>query len=75
MSVLTLIVNDKPITAAAGETLLSAAAQAGIAIPTLCHLDGLSEAAACRMCLVEVAGNSRLQAACVTRAAPRSATC
>ena len=69
MSVLTLTVNDKPITAATGETLLSAAGQAGIAIPTLCHLDGLSEAAACRLCLVEVEGSPRLQAACVTRAA------
>ena len=69
MSVLTLTVNDKPITAATGETLLSAAGQAGIAIPTLCHLDGLSEAAACRLCLVEVVGSPRLQAACVTRAA------
>jgi len=69
MAVLTLTVNEQPITAAAGETILSAAREAGIAIPTLCHLDGVSEAGACRLCLVEVAGSARLQAACVTRAA------
>ena len=69
MAVLTLTVNEQLITAAAGETILSAAREAGIAIPTLCYLDGVSEAGACRLCLVEVAGSARLQAACVTRAA------
>jgi bidirectional [NiFe] hydrogenase diaphorase subunit len=68
MAVLTLTVNDHPITATDGETILDAARTAGVNIPTLCHLDGVSEAAACRLCLVEVSGSNRLQAACVTRA-------
>jgi len=36
-------------------------------IPTLCHLEGLSEVGACRLCLVEVKGARRLLPACVTR--------
>jgi bidirectional [NiFe] hydrogenase diaphorase subunit len=68
MPVVTLIVDDHAVTAADGETILSAARHAGIHIPTLCHLDGVTEAAACRMCLVEVAGSNKLQPACVTRA-------
>lgn len=69
MAVLTLTVNDQPITATSGQTILEAARDAGIAIPTLCHLDGVSEAGACRLCLVEVGGTNRLMASCVTAAA------
>ena len=69
MAVVTLTIDDKPVSARAGETILAAAAEAGIQIPTLCHMDGVSEAAACRLCLVQVEGRGRLQAACVTAAA------
>ena len=37
-----------------------------IDIPTLCHLDGLSERGGCRLCLVEVQGTNRLLPACIT---------
>jgi bidirectional [NiFe] hydrogenase diaphorase subunit len=69
MAVVTLTINDQPISAREGETILMAAREAGIDIPTLCHLDGVSEAGACRLCLVEIDGSPRLQAACVTRVA------
>jgi bidirectional [NiFe] hydrogenase diaphorase subunit len=69
MTVNTLTIDGKPVTARAGETLLQAAREAGVFVPTLCHLEGLSEAAACRLCLVEVEGNPRLLPACVTAAA------
>ena len=65
MAVKTLTIDGKLVSAREDETLLDAAREAGIPIPTLCHLDGLSEAGACRLCLVEVGG--RLQPACVTR--------
>ncbi len=39
----------------------------GIPIPSLCHLDGLSVWGACRLCLVEIAGQNRLFSACSTR--------
>lgn len=66
MAVVTLTINGQAVSARAGETLLAAAKEAGVPIPTLCHLDGVSEAAACRLCLVEVEGRGRLQASCVT---------
>jgi bidirectional [NiFe] hydrogenase diaphorase subunit len=69
MVVMTLTIDGQAVSARPGETLLSAAREAGIAIPTLCHLDGLSDVGACRLCLVEIAGSPRLQPACVTRAA------
>jgi bidirectional [NiFe] hydrogenase diaphorase subunit len=69
MPVLTLTIDDHAVTANEGETLLAVAREAGISIPTMCHLDGVSDVAACRLCLVEIAGSNRLQAACVTKAA------
>src|SRR5579885_2639425 len=69
MSVVTLTIDGKPVSARQGETVLEAARDAGISIPTLCHLDGLGDVGACRLCLVEVGDKGRLQPACVTRAA------
>jgi bidirectional [NiFe] hydrogenase diaphorase subunit len=64
--VLTLSIDGKDVSAREDETLLTVARQNGIAIPTLCHLDGLSERGACRLCIVEVKGSPRLLPACVT---------
>lgn len=47
-------------------TVLQAAAQVGIQIPTLCYLEGINEIGACRVCMVEVAGIEQLMAACTT---------
>jgi bidirectional [NiFe] hydrogenase diaphorase subunit len=63
----TLRIDGADISARADQTILEAAREHNIAIPTLCHLDGLSDVGACRMCLVEVAGTSRLFPSCVTR--------
>jgi len=48
-----------------GSTILEAAKQAGIKIPTLCYMKETNEIGACRVCLVEVEGARGLQAACV----------
>jgi bidirectional [NiFe] hydrogenase diaphorase subunit len=69
MGVVTLHIDDLAISANEGQTLLEAAREHGIAIPTLCHLDGVSDIGACRLCLVELAGSPRLFPACVTRVA------
>ncbi len=45
-------------------TILDAARQAGIMIPTLCYWPGLNEIGACRVCVVEVEGFERLFTAC-----------
>jgi formate dehydrogenase alpha subunit len=50
----------------AGETILAAAARAGIEIETLCHVPGLAPDGGCRRCVVEIAGRSELAASCHT---------
>ena len=67
MAVVTLIINDQIVTAQEGESLLNVLREQGIEIPTLCHLDGLSERGGCRLCMVEIEGSNRLQASCVTK--------
>jgi bidirectional [NiFe] hydrogenase diaphorase subunit len=69
MAVVTLMIDGQMVTAPAGQTVLDAAREAGIRIPTLCQLDGVSRPGACRLCLVEVAGTNRLAASCVTAVA------
>ena len=66
MAVKTLTIDGKHVGAEESETILEAATDAGINIPTLCRLDGLSNVAACRLCLVEVAGTKRLLPSCTT---------
>lgn len=46
-------------------TILEAAKEAGIGIPTLCFLKDVNEVGCCRMCIVEVEGAKAMQAACV----------
>jgi bidirectional [NiFe] hydrogenase diaphorase subunit len=65
----TLTIDGILTSARDGETVLQAAREAGVRVPTLCHFDGLSEVGACRLCLVEVEGRSDLAASCVTRVA------
>lgn len=67
MAVRTLTIDDRAVSAQADETILHAAREAGVEIPALCHLDGLGDVAACRMCLVEIEGSPKLQAACCTQ--------
>jgi iron-only hydrogenase group A len=47
-----------------GTTVLEAARQVGVRIPTLCHHPDLCVAGVCRVCVVEVEGQRTLQAAC-----------
>jgi bidirectional [NiFe] hydrogenase diaphorase subunit len=69
MAVKTLTINGQLLTAPESQTILEAARDHKIAIPTLCHLDGVGDVGACRLCLVEVAGTNRLLPACVTQVA------
>ena len=64
MNMITLTIDGVSVTVPAGTTVLDAARQAGIRIPTLCYLRGLNEIGACRMCVVDT-GARALQAACV----------
>lgn len=66
MSVKTLSIDGKMVTGLTGQTIFSVAWDNGIRIPRLCHVGGLSDVGACRLCLVEVEGQRKLQAACMT---------
>ncbi len=59
-----LIIDNKKINVLEHTTILDAAAQNGILIPNLCYLKGLNEIGACRVCLVEIEGVSRLVTSC-----------
>jgi bidirectional [NiFe] hydrogenase diaphorase subunit len=63
----TLKIDGKDYSGHEEETILDIARQNDIFLPTLCQIDGLSVAGACRLCLVEVkTWNNRLVPACTT---------
>ncbi len=67
MSDILLKIDGKEVKARAGMTVLQAAQNAGIPIPTLCHHEKLDPYGACRICTVEVEtrGRTNLVAACL----------
>ncbi len=69
MAARTLTIDGRLISAQEGSSILEAAREAGIAIPTLCHLEGVDDIGACRLCLVEIQGSPKLVPACTTSVA------
>jgi len=63
-----LTVNGRSVELNDGLTLLDAAREAGVHIPTLCYHPRLPSNAVCRMCLVDVNGQTHPQPACKTKA-------
>ncbi len=63
---LALTINGKPVEVPEGITILDAARSRNIRIPTLCHLQDVHGAGACRLCVVEVEGEKNLMASCIT---------
>ncbi len=59
-----LKINNCPVQIEEGATILEAAEKAGVKIPTLCYLKGVNEIGACRACVVEVEGITRLVTSC-----------
>ncbi|HEX3029071.1 MAG TPA: NADH-dependent [FeFe] hydrogenase, group A6 [Clostridia bacterium] len=69
---LKVIINDQELMVPEGITILEAAHEAGVRIPTLCHLDlhdlkMVNQTASCRVCMVEAEGRNSLVPACVTK--------
>lgn len=62
-----LMINGKSISVPTGTTILEAAEQNGIKIPTLCSLKKMDPRANCRMCVVEVEKSRAFQPACATK--------
>ncbi len=55
----TMTINGREVTAPAGSTVLEAARDANIDIPTLCHNEELNPYGSCRLCLVEITHKKR----------------
>ncbi|MFA5093569.1 MAG: [FeFe] hydrogenase, group A [Candidatus Omnitrophota bacterium] len=63
-----LKIDGQLATVTAGMTILEAAKQAGVFVPSLCFHPDLEVKANCRVCVVEIAGQKRLTTACSTLA-------
>ena len=61
----TLTIDNQEIKVEKGTTILQAAKQAGIDIPTLCFLKDINEVGDCRMCIVEVEGRRGFATSCI----------
>ena len=61
-----VVINGKEMRGQEELTILQAARQIGIEIPTLCYSPDLSPTGACRICVVEVEGSRILVGACHT---------
>lgn len=67
MANVNLTIDGKAVSVPSGTTILAAAGENGIRIPTLCFLEGLEPHASCRMCVVEVEGARTFQHACAAQ--------
>ena len=67
MERVTIKIDGRGIATSPGRTILDAAEENGIRIPTLCHLKGLTDVGACRVCIVDVRG--QFVTACTTNVA------
>ena len=70
-NLINLTIDNRPVSVPKGTTVLDAAAQMGINIPALCHIDlkgtcVQNAPASCRICVVEVVGRRNLAPACAT---------
>src|ERR1039457_4214281 len=69
VGVKSLRIAGEEVSARSAQTILEVAREHDIDIPTLCHLEGLSDIGACRLCMVEIEGSPKLFPACTTAAA------
>jgi bidirectional [NiFe] hydrogenase diaphorase subunit len=65
-----LKIDDAEVTVPEGTTILKAAKDNSINIPTLCNIEGLTAYGGCRLCLVEIHGTPKLFPACTTPVGP-----
>ncbi|MBR5538954.1 MAG: [Clostridia bacterium] len=61
-----LTIDGRVVEVKEGTTILAAANEIGINIPTLCYFEKINEIGACRVCVCEVKGSEKLVAACNT---------
>ncbi|MCL2486577.1 MAG: 2Fe-2S iron-sulfur cluster-binding protein, partial [Oscillospiraceae bacterium] len=68
MTQIKLTINGMEVSGAQGQSILDAARENGIDIPTLCHDDRVEIYGSCGLCVVEAEGNPKLLRACSTMA-------
>ncbi|MCX5998961.1 MAG: 2Fe-2S iron-sulfur cluster-binding protein, partial [Chloroflexi bacterium] len=64
MKQITLKIDGKEVKGKEGDTVLDVCRSNDIFVPTLCHLEGTSNVGACRLCVVEIDGERRVNPAC-----------
>lgn len=69
MNTIPIIIDDKKLEVDPGKSILDVCRENGIEILTMCHLKGITDIGACRLCLVEIEGVNRLLSACTTKVA------
>ena len=69
MTTITIQVNGKQLATEPDKTILEVCRANDIEILTMCHLKGVMDVGACRLCLVEIEGINKLLSACTTKAA------
>jgi bidirectional [NiFe] hydrogenase diaphorase subunit len=67
VSVKTFTLNGNLVSAGEDQTILDVCDEPKVPIPRLCHLEGLGQIGACRLCVVEVQGSNKLLPSCMTR--------
>ncbi|MDP4262815.1 MAG: bidirectional hydrogenase complex protein HoxU [Bacteroidota bacterium] len=69
MNTIPITINDKKLDVDPAKTILEVCRENDIEILTMCHLKGIIDIGACRLCLVEIEGINKLLSACTTKVA------
>ncbi|MBE2231636.1 MAG: bidirectional hydrogenase complex protein HoxU [Chitinophagaceae bacterium] len=69
MNKITVIINEKKFEVDPHKTILEVCRENEVEILTMCHLKGIVDIGACRLCLVEIEGMNKLIPACTTKVA------
>ena len=69
MTTVNLTIDGRKAEVLAGQTILQAARTVGLAVPTLCHVEGFEHSASCFLCAVKIEGRPNLWPSCATPAA------
>lgn len=69
MNKIPVVINDIKLEVDPHKTILEVCREHDIEILTMCHLKGIIDIGACRLCLVEVEGVHKLMSACTTKVA------
>ncbi|MDC0559042.1 formate dehydrogenase subunit alpha [Candidatus Izimaplasma bacterium] len=70
MNKITINLNGRELLVEENKSILEVAQNEGILIPTFCHDERLKADAGCRVCVVEIEGNNKLQTSCSTKVTP-----